>query len=206
MDWDINNQQNISWNKRCNYLVLVNKENKVPDNWENNIDLVVLKNVFNRTIKVEKETLEKFSEMRDDLLKEWIDIELDSAYRSLEKQQDLEEDMEEEYGVDYAKKYMANPGYSEHHTGLSIDVCLKKDWKIIHENHEMIVECKIFEKIQEKLADYGFILRYPEWKEYITWYDYEPWHLRYVWDVNVAREIMEKWLTLEEYLVQNKIN
>jgi hypothetical protein len=24
--------------------------------------------------------------------------------------------------------------------------------------------------------------------------------LRYIWDVNIAKEIMENWLTLEEYL------
>jgi LAS superfamily LD-carboxypeptidase LdcB len=34
----------------------------------------------------------------------------------LEKQQDLREDMEEKYGIEYAEKYAALPGYSEHHT------------------------------------------------------------------------------------------
>ena len=68
----------------------------------------------------------------------------------------------------------------------------------------MIVECEIFEKIHEKLADYWFILRYLEGKEKITGYEYEPWHIRYIWDVDVAREIMENWLTLEEYLDNTK--
>lgn len=190
--------------ERSDYLVLVNKDNKIPDNWEEKVKLIELKNVFNRTIKVEEETLEKYNELRDNLLKEWIDIELDSAYRSLEKQQDLREDMEEEYWIEYAEKYAALPGYSEHHTWLALDICIKKDEKIIHENHEMIVECEIFEKIHEKLADYWFILRYLEGKEKITGYEYEPWHIRYIWDVNVAREIMENWLTLEEYLDNTK--
>lgn len=190
--------------ERSDYLVLVNKDNKIPDNWEEKVKLIELKNVFNRTIKVEEETLEKYNELRDNLLKEWIDIELDSAYRSLEKQQDLREDMEEEYWIEYAEKYAALPGYSEHHTWLALDICIKKDEKIIHENHEMIVECEIFEKIHEKLADYWFILRYLEGKEKITGYEYEPWHIRYIWDVDVAREIMENWLTLEEYLDNTK--
>ena len=64
----------------------------------------------------------------------------------------------------------------------------------------MIIECEIFEKVHKKLADYWFILRYPDGKENITWYTYEPRHLRYIWDVNVAKEIMEKRETLEEYL------
>lgn len=190
--------------ERSDYLVLVNKDNKIPDNWEEKVKLIELKNVFNRTIKVEEETLEKYNELRDNLLKEWIDIELDSAYRSLEKQQDLRENMEEEYWIEYAEKYAALPGYSEHHTWLALDICIKKDEKIIHENHEMIVECEIFEKIHEKLADYWFILRYLEGKEKITGYEYEPWHIRYIWDVDVAREIMENWLTLEEYLDNTK--
>jgi D-alanyl-D-alanine carboxypeptidase len=66
----------------------------------------------------------------------------------------------------------------------------------------MIAEPEIFAKIHEKLADYWFILRYLEGKEDITWYSYEPRHLRYVGDVNVAKEIMENGLTLEEYLAQ----
>ena len=64
----------------------------------------------------------------------------------------------------------------------------------------MTEEREIFAKIHEKLADYWFILRYLEGKDDITWYGYEPWHLRYIRDVDVAKEIMEKWLTLEEYL------
>jgi D-alanyl-D-alanine carboxypeptidase len=62
----------------------------------------------------------------------------------------------------------------------------------------------MFEKVHKKLTDYGFILRYPDGKDSITWYSYEPWHLRYIWDVNIAKEIMESWLTLEEYLNNTK--
>ena len=64
----------------------------------------------------------------------------------------------------------------------------------------MIAEKEIFAKIHEKLADYWFILRYLEWKDDITWYAYEPWHIRYVWDVAIAKEIYENGLTFEEYL------
>ena len=39
-----------------------------------------------------------------------------------------------------------------------------------------------------------------EGKEDITGYSYEPWHLRYISDADVAKEITEKGLTLEEYL------
>ena len=182
------------------YLVLVNKENKLPEDRESKIELVEVQNAYNETIRVEKEALEKYNELRNDLLTEWIDIELDSSYRSVEKQQQVWDDFEKERGLEYAQKYVAVPWFSEHHTALAIDICIKKDWVLIYENDDMIAEPEIFAKIHEKLADYGFILRYLEWKEDITWYGYEPRHLRYVWDVNIAKEIMENGLTLEEYL------
>jgi D-alanyl-D-alanine carboxypeptidase len=145
--------------------------------------------------------LEKYNELRSDLLLEWVDIELDSAYRSLPIQQEFFEKFKEEYGEEYASNYAAPAGYSEHHTWLAIDICIKKEnGEIVSENHEMIVELWVFDKVHQKLADYGFIIRYPDWKEGITWYTYEPWHLRYIWDVNIAKDIYEKWLTLEEYL------
>ena len=189
--------------ERNDYLVLVNKQNKLPDNWEEIVEFVEVKNSFGKYLKIEKETLEKFNELRADLLSEWVDIELDSAYRSFSIQNEFFEKFKEEYGIEYATNYAAPAGYSEHHTWLAIDICLKKEnWEIISENHEMIVELGVFDKVHKKLADYWFILRYLDWKEGITWYTYEPWHLRYIWDVNVAKEIMEKWLTLEEYLEQ----
>jgi D-alanyl-D-alanine carboxypeptidase len=154
-------------------------------------------------LKIEKETLEKFNELRADLLKEWVDIELDSAYRSFSIQNEFFEKFKEEYGEEYASNYAAPAGYSEHHTWLAIDICLKKEnGEIISENHEMIVELWVFDKVHKKMVEYWFILRYPDWKDSITWYSYEPRHLRYIWDADIAKEIMEKWLTLEEYLDQ----
>ena len=75
-----------------------------------------------------------------------------------------------------------------------------KDGVVIDDNDDMIAEKEIFAKVHERLADFGFILRYPEGKEDITGYAYEPWHLRYVGSAEIAKEITERGLTLEEYL------
>lgn len=187
-----------------NYLVLVNKQNKLPDDWENKVELETTKNASGKEVQVEKQALAKFNELREDLLKEGIDIELDSIYRSVAYQEDLKERFTQEYGEEYVKKYVAVPGYSEHHTGLAIDVCLIKDGKIIDDNDDMIAEKEIFARVHEKLADYGFILRYPEGKDSITGYAYEPWHFRYVGSVEVAKEIYEQGITFEEYIENNK--
>ncbi len=187
---------------KINYLVLVNKQTKLPDDWEEKVELADAEDFEGGTIQVEKEALEQFYKLRDALHEEGVDIVLDSAYRSVAKQQKLWDDWsaDPEKGPEYVKKYVAVPGYSEHHTGLAIDIAIKKDGVIIYDNDEMIAERDIFAKIHAKLADYGFILRYLEGREDSTGYTYEPWHLRYVKDVEVAKEIMSKNITLEEYL------
>ena len=117
------------------------------------------------------------------------------------RQKELWAEFEEEYGLEYTKNTVAEPGTSEHHTGLAIDVCIIKDGEIINENNAMIAEREIFSQIHAKLADYGFILRFPEDGKEITGYDYEPWHFRYV-GVDTAKEIAAQGVTLEEYLGQ----
>ena len=52
--------------------------------------------------------------------------------------------------------------------------------------------------LAEHCSDYGFILRYPKGKEYITSIGYEPWHFRYV-GREAAKIIMGNGITLEEF-------
>lgn len=182
------------------YMVLVNKTHKLPDDWEDKVVLKEAANIYGDTYMVEEKALEQFEQLRAALLEEGIDIELDSVTRSVAEQQELWDNWMVEYGEDYVHKYVAVPGYSEHHTGLAIDVCLEKDGKRIDDNDDMIAERDIFAKVHAKLAEYGFILRYLEGKDAITGYSYEPWHLRYINDPTVAKEIMDAGITLEEYL------
>ena len=181
------------------YLTLVNKENKLPDDWTDKVDLINARNSNGRQFQVEVVALQHFEALREKLFEQGIDIELDSTYRSVQRQEELWEEFKRMYGEEYCKKYVAVPGFSEHHTGLAIDVCLIKDGRIIDDNDEMISEVETFSKVHEKLADYGFILRYPKGKEDITGYSYEPWHLRYVGE-EVSKYIYQKNFTLEEYL------
>ena len=187
---------------KYDYLVLVNKYSKLPDDWEKNVKLVDAKNAWDEDIKVEKKAYENYKKLKKELKEEGVNIELDSVYRSVKEQQELwnEWSNDPEKGIEYVKKYVAVPGYSEHHTGLAIDICLKKDGKLVYENDDMIADRKTFAKIHKKLSKYGFILRYLENRDDITGYAYEPWHLRYVGSEKIAKEIMDKDITLEEYL------
>lgn len=189
-------------NSKYDYLVLVNKYTKLPDDWEKKVELVTTKNAWDEDIQIEKNAYEQYKKLAKDLKKEGIYIELDSVYRSVKAQQELwnEWSADPEKGIEYVKQYVAVPGYSEHHTGLAVDICLKKDEKLVYENDDMIADRETFSKIHEKIADYGFILRYLEGRDDVTGYAYEPWHLRYVGSKEIAKEIMDKNITFEEYL------
>ena len=148
---------------------------------------------------MEKKAYDAYLQLKDALAKEGVYIDLDSARRSIAAQQDIMDRFIEKYGADYAAKTVATPGYSEHHTGLALDLYLNIDGEDVYLNEDMVQYPEIWEKIHAKLADYGFILRYPADKTDITGYIYESWHIRYV-GRDVAQYIYENELTLEEYL------
>ena len=182
------------------YMVLVNKLHKLPDDWEDKLETVHMTNSMGDDVEVEAQAYEAYEKLRADLEMEGIHVDLDNARRSVEQQQTIMDNFTKEYGADYAAKIVAVPGYSEHHTGLALDLYLIIDGKDVYLNEEMVQYPEIWSKIHDKLADYGFILRYLEDKEHITGYAYEPWHIRYIGDADTAEKIMSSGVTLEEYL------
>lgn len=183
-----------------NYLTLVNKLNSVPDGWENSLETVTITNSLGDDVEVEKKAYDAYVELKAELEKDGINVDLASARRSVEEQQGVMDKFIKTYGAEYATKTVAAPGYSEHHTGLALDLYLNIDGEDVYSKKDMVKYTEIWEKIHKKISEYGFILRYLEDKEYITGYGYEPWHLRYIDDVKIAQEITAKGLTLEEYL------
>lgn len=192
------------------YLALVNKTNALPEGWEEALKTVTTTNSVGDEVEVEAKAYEAYLQLKDDLEKnDGIYLELDSARRSVAAQQDIMDRFIEKYGADYAAKTVAQPGYSEHHTGLALDLYFKLKnedgtFTDVYYNEDMVQYPQVWEKIHAKLAKYGFILRYLEGREHITGYGYEPWHIRYLDDAKVAEEITQKDLTLEEYLSGKK--
>ena len=164
------------------------------------MDIVRITNSVGDEVEIDRAAYDAYLKLSKALSDEGIHVELDSAYRSVEAQQKIVEDFTKKYGEDYVKQYVAVPGYSEHHTGLALDLYLIVDGKTVYENEDLVTYPEIWAKIHAKLADYGFILRYPEGKEEITGYSYEPWHIRYVGSKRTAKFITEHDMTLEEYL------
>lgn len=179
------------------YTVLVNKNNKFKENSKYN--LITTKNELNEEVKVEEEAYNHFLLLKEYLKELNINIDIDDSYRSVDRQTELYEYYLNNNGQDYCDKYVAVPGYSEHHTGLAIDIMLKINDGYLREDMDQFQEIKTFEEIHKHLYKYGFILRYPQGKENITGYSYEPWHFRYVGEYP-AKIIYENNLCLEEYL------
>ena len=178
-------------------ILLVNKEHKLPDDYEAKVDLLTVKNCFGKDFQVERETYAHFLSLREELLESGIQIELESAYRSVDYQKKLTEELRKTEGEAYVKNFVAVPGYSEHHTGLALDVAVVVNGKTVDDVYEK--EETPYQKMHRKLADHGFILRYPPGKAAVTGYDYESWHIRYVGE-ETARKIFLQNLALEEYL------
>ena len=182
------------------YMVLVNKLNPLPSDWEEKLQTEHFTNSIGEDVEVEVNAYHAYLDLKKELEDEGIYVDLDSARRSVEAQQKIMDDFTAEYGADYAAKIVAKPGYSEHHTGLALDLYLIVGGKDIIYNEDLVTYPEIWEKIHEKLAKYGFILRYLPEKEHMTGYAYEPWHIRYIADPATAAEIREKGITLEGYL------
>ncbi|HAB67047.1 MAG TPA: hypothetical protein DCE23_06735 [Firmicutes bacterium] len=180
--------------------LLINKNNLFNEEMIKDFEMVEYENYEERTLYVEKETFRHFEMLRAHLNVDDIVIDIDSAYRSLEAQENLFLRFMQKYGLDYTEQIVAMPGTSEHHTGLAIDISVKKDGKWITENDDLLKEEELFKRIHRDLKYFGFILRYPRDKENITGVPYEPWHFRYVGE-EIAKEIGDK--TLEEYLKMN---
>ena len=183
-----------------NYKVLVNKLHKLPSNWEKELQTTSFTNTVGDKVVVEKKAYKAYQALKKELKKDKIYVDLDSAYRSVKEQKRIMKDFIKQYGEDYAKKTVAKPGYSEHHTGLALDLYLIVDGKDITENEDMMEYPGIWHHIHKKLAKHGFILRYLRDKEQITGYGYEPWHIRYIDDVKAAKKIMKSGETFENYL------
>ena len=181
------------------YLALVNKLNPLPDNWEDALETVHFTNTVGDDVEVETKAYDAYLQLKAALEAEGVYVDLDSARRSVADQQRIMDEFTEEYGADYAKKTVATPGYSEHHTGLALDLYLIVDGKDVVENEDMMQYPEIWEKIHAKLAEHGFILRYLDGCEHLTGYAYEPWHIRYLDDVAIAKEITDAGITFEEY-------
>ena len=182
------------------YLILVNGENPLPDGYESTLSLSSVQGEY----ELEKTAAQKGAEMISAAAKDGVDLLVCSAYRSVEKQQQLFEAQIQQWmnqGYDRtqaeekAATVVAVPGYSEHHTGLCMDI-VTPEYQVLDESYAQTEAAKW---LAEHAHEYGYILRYPKDKEGVTGIIYEPWHYRYV-GTQAAEAIYTRQICLEEYL------
>lgn len=118
-----------------------------------------------------------------------------SGYRSYVRQEQIYNRNVSTRGKSTTNLVSANPGASEHQTGLAIDVSSESVGCALEESFGNTLEGKWLAKNCHK---FGFIIRYPKDKTEITGYSYEPWHIRYV-GKKLATHLYKNKLTLEEY-------
>ena len=172
---------------------LVNKynyldQNFIPDN------LVSVTGMYARDkAQLVDIAYDNFIKMADAAREENLTIKVTTGYRSYNFQSTLYNNYVKADGVKNADTYSARPGYSEHQLGYSIDLTNAKN--VSFDQFENTDEYKW---LQNNAHKYGFIMRYPKDKEYITGYIFESWHYRYV-GTEIATYIYENNITYEEY-------
>jgi len=143
--------------------------------------------------KLTREAVEAFNKMASAAKEEGYTIRAVSTYRSYSYQNTLYNNYANRDGYENADTYSARPGYSEHQTGLAVDV---DNAKI---SYTSFGQTKEFAWMKENAHKYGYILRYTKENEFITGYMNEPWHYRYV-GVEIATKMKnENISSYEEY-------
>lgn len=192
--------------------LLVNRDSPLPDDYQPQ-QLVNMRDYCDSSIvsikgsEIEGEQiavdalLAMLTQAQSEGLTSW---QISAGYRSVAYQQKLFDDKVYSYrqqgmtgaqARSAARKLVADPGCSEHHTGLAFDITVPGT---------SFGGTKQAKWLEEHCWEWGFILRYPADKTAITGITNEPWHFRYV-GVDAAMEMRETGECLEEY-VERKQN
>lgn len=188
--------------------ILVNKWNKLPDDFEP-AGLVTVKEQAGDLLLYDDAKFQGVGEAvdalinmiraaRDDGVTTW---KLGGAYRTIKDQKRIFDNRVNKYmkenpdatrsqAVNHTRLTVADPGCSEHHTGLAFDLNVPGAY---------FVDTEQYLWLKNHCWDFGFIMRYTDEKEDITGIIGEEWHIRYV-GLAHARRIRELDYCLEEYV------
>lgn len=188
--------------------MLVNRTHAVPDGYQPD-DLVLMNTYCDPAVVIIKEDNTQAQRMAVDALMDMLRAahrdgitvwQVSEGYRTTSRQQELFDEQVQAYqtqndlsysdAVSATKLTVAEPGTSEHHTGLSFDITVPGTYFKDTEQAAWLAE---------HCWEYGFIIRYQEDKQEITGYLPEPWHVRYV-GTEHSLYMRDNGLCLEEYI------
>ena len=179
-------------------LLLVNDWNPLPEDFT-----VALATVAGGE-RVDDRIQEPLEQMIAGAKAEGISLIVCSGYRDVAYQETLysrktaayqAQGLSLERAQEEAKRWVARPGNSEHHTGLAVDI-VTPSYQVLDSG---FAGTPAAQWMAEHSAEYGFTLRYPQGKEELTGVAWEPWHFRYV-GIESAKEIYKEEICLEEFL------
>ena len=174
--------------------MLVNKYNGLDKDFiPDNLVSVDKEYAIDSKQKANKEMYEAFIKMSNDCKKETgYKVLFRSGYRDYKSQEDTYNLYLKTYGKKYAEEYAAHPGFSEHQTGLAVDIKAESSNTFAGTNESTW--------LSKNAHKYGFILRYAKKEEEMTGYKYESWHYRYVG--SIAEKVYESNMTYDEYYIR----
>lgn len=189
-DWYTNTKTSDITKKE---LMLTNKFYYLNDSYNSDNMVRVSKQYsYGENQMVTSDTLDAFIDMFNQAKKEDLTLIINSSYRSFKDQKEIYDKYKSQKGESYADSIAAHAGFSEHQTGMAIDI------QTYGSTANTFEEFDEFKWLKDNAHKYGFILRYPKDKEYLTGYAYESWHYRYV-GIEAATYIYENNITFDEY-------
>ena len=178
-------------------LVLINKQHPIPEDYS--FKLGTIKD----GMKCDERIISDLLAMMQAARKDGINLMIRSPYRTDSRQEYNFNARIKRYmgqGYSYMEAYKLTsqvitvPGASEHQVGLALD--------IVCDTYDSLTagfgDTKAGQWLAEHSCEYGFALRYPSGKEYITSIEYEPWHFRYV-GREAATVMHDEDICLEEF-------
>jgi len=173
-------------------LMLVNQLYRIGEDFSPNLVSIDSKFTFGFNLQVEEMVYDAFLQMTQEAERSGIRLGIISAFRSFAEQERFYNDSVRRLGLERGEMHAARAGHSEHHTGLVVDI------RSITSPNSLFENTREFVWLQENAHRFGFILRYPKGKEFLTGYNFESWHWRFV-GTEVATYIFENDIIFEEY-------
>ncbi len=178
-------------------LMLINKQHPIPEEYDFTLG------TFTAGMRCDERIIEDLLLMMQAAKDDGVNLEVCSPYRGDNRQEYLFNRKIKNYmgqGMSYMEAYkrasqiVTVPGASEHQVGLALDIW-SDTYKSLDKGFE---DTAGGQWLAQHSYEYGFILRYPEGKEYITSIEYEPWHFRYV-GREAAMIMKQEDICLEEF-------
>lgn len=178
-------------------LVLINKQHPIPEDYDFKLG------TFTSGMRCDERVIEDLLLMMQAAKEDGLNLVVRSPYRTSDHQEDNFNGRIKSYmrqGLSYMEAYKTTsrvitiPGCSEHEVGLALDITSDSFSPL----EQGFADTEEGQWLYKHSYEYGFVLRYPEGKEYITSIEYEPWHFRYV-GREAAAVMKEENLCLEEF-------